>query len=299
MEEKHFGPLRFIPGEAGGKYPYCNSLYIEGAGVLIDPSSNREALIRVRDGPGVLAVWLTHWHEDHWMHMDLFDDVPLWISEEDADPLSDVDSFLDAYRMKEDRWVNVRGDFQKILEDQFRFKRRVPDRVFGDGEEIKLGDITVQTLHTPGHTPGHFCFFFPTLGVLHLGDYDLTKFGPWYGDKGSTIEETVTSVRRLQKIPAVTWTASHEHGMFDRDPGSTWEAYLDVIRVREEKLLETLAKPRTMREIMETWIVYGRPREPRWFFEFGEWAIVSKHLEKLGREGRVLNEPNGCFQLIT
>jgi hypothetical protein len=36
MEEKHFGPVWFILGETGGRYPFCHSVYIDGPGILID-----------------------------------------------------------------------------------------------------------------------------------------------------------------------------------------------------------------------------------------------------------------------
>jgi glyoxylase-like metal-dependent hydrolase (beta-lactamase superfamily II) len=45
--------------------PFCHSLYIEGAGVLIDPASDRNRLKRLREESGVKTVWLSHWHEDH------------------------------------------------------------------------------------------------------------------------------------------------------------------------------------------------------------------------------------------
>jgi len=95
LEEKHFGPVWFIPGENKGKYPYCHSVYIEGEGILIDPASDRHRLEELRAQEGVRTVWLSHWHEDHFMHMDLFDDLPLWISREDAPPLSDLDVLLE------------------------------------------------------------------------------------------------------------------------------------------------------------------------------------------------------------
>ena len=73
--EVQIGPITFIPGENSGKYPYCHSLYIDAEKkVLIDPASDRKRLMELRDAPGVDAVWLTHYHEDHFMHLDLFDD---------------------------------------------------------------------------------------------------------------------------------------------------------------------------------------------------------------------------------
>ena len=36
-----------------------------------------------------------------------------------------------------------------------------------------------------------------------------------------------------------------------------------------------------MEDIVGAWIVYGRKREPKEFFEFGERATMQKHLQKL------------------
>ena len=103
MNERCFGQVRFIPGENNGKYPFCHSVFVDGAGILIDPGSDRERLIRLQKESGVKAIWLTHWHEDHIMHLDLFDDVPFYISEQDAPMLSDIELFIDGYGLdKED-----------------------------------------------------------------------------------------------------------------------------------------------------------------------------------------------------
>lgn len=39
-----------------------------------------------------------------------------------------------------------------------------------DGESLDLAGVTLETVHTPGHTPGHCCFFLPSFGVLFSGD---------------------------------------------------------------------------------------------------------------------------------
>jgi glyoxylase-like metal-dependent hydrolase (beta-lactamase superfamily II) len=283
-EERHFGSVWFIPGENRGRYPFCHSVYIEGAGILIDPASNRERLKEIRDNPGVREVWLTHWHEDHIMHLDLFEHLPLSVSGPDAPPLEDLERFLDAYGMDQDE---ERRFWKAILQDTFHFRPRRPARVFKGGEVLGLGSVTVEVLHTPGHTPGHLSFFFVEPEVLLLGDYDLTTFGPWYGDVGSSVEETIRSVTTLKGIPAKVWIASHETGLFMDPPGSLWGQYLEAISRRENDLLRLLEVPQTLDEIVGAWIMYGRPREPKAFFEFGERAHMKKHLERLMRSGAV------------
>jgi hydroxyacylglutathione hydrolase len=287
VKEQHAGPVWFIPGDNYGRYPNCHSIYIEGDGVLIDPASNRERLIQLREAPGVREVWLTHWHEDHFMHLDLFDDLPFLVSEPDAPPLTDLDVFMDAYGME---GADERESWRAILTEQFHFRPRRPIRFLRAGEIIQLGIGAVEVMGTPGHTPGHLSFFFQAQGILLLGDYDLTSFGPWYGDRESSIQETIHSVGRLRDVPAKIWLASHESGVFEENPGDRWDRYVAVIHEREKKLIDYLQSPRTLEDIVGAWIIYGRPREPKAFFEFGERVHMKKHLEKLMNEGRVLRD---------
>jgi glyoxylase-like metal-dependent hydrolase (beta-lactamase superfamily II) len=121
MEEQSFGPVRFLPGENGGRYPFCHSLYVEGTGVLIDPASSRERLIRLRAEEGVKMVWLSHWHEDHFMHLDLFDDLPLWVSPRDAPPLADLQILLDWYGFD----AEERQFWEPLLREQFHFRPQI------------------------------------------------------------------------------------------------------------------------------------------------------------------------------
>lgn len=285
--EKNFGPLRFIPGANRGRYPYCHSLYIEAdCKVIIDPASDRERLAQLRDDPGVDAVWLSHWHEDHFMSLDLFDDKELRISQPDAAPLQSMDSLFDAYGFNDEE----RAGWAPMMKDTFHFRPRRPSQTFVDGETIDLGGVTAHVILSPGHTPGHCSFLFPEQELLFIGDYDLTPFGPWYGDRDSDIDAVIESVGRLRSVHARTWIASHEQGVFESDPGELWDAFLKVIDTREERLLEALKSPSTIEDIVEACIVYGRKREPKEFYDFGERSIMGKHVERLIKNGRVAQD---------
>ena len=284
MTERRFGPVRFLPGPNRGKYPHCHSVYVEGAGLLIDPGSDRGRLRRLRAEEGVREVWLSHWHEDHIAHLDLFDDLPLRMSRQDAPMLADMDAFLDAYGMER---PDFRRHWRALLESEFHFRPRAPAGFLEGGEVLRRGPVTIEVLHTPGHTPGHLAFLFREPAVLFMGDYDLTAFGPWYGDRDASVELTEASVARLRRVPAKIRLTGHEQGVFERDPGELWDAYLGVIYTRERRLLEFLEAPRTLEEIVAAWIVYGRPREPAAYYAFGEEAIMGKHLRRLMSDGRV------------
>lgn len=292
MEETRFGPIRFIPGPNRGKYPHCHSVYIEGDGILIDPASDRERLIRLREKDGVNEVWLSHWHEDHFMHLDLFDDVPLRIHPADAPPLAGMEAFLDAYGITQPAF---RKQFAETVTSAFHFHPRRPQTDLTGGLPLHLSSVTVDVLHMPGHTPGHLCFFFREPEVLFLGDYDLTAFGPWYGDRDSSIEDTIASVTRLRALPAKVWLTCHGTGVFTDTPAALWDNYLGVIDRREKTLLEALAVPLTLEDIVNRWIVYRKARAPIDFYRYGESAIMGKHLARLLAAG-VIVEENGVYR---
>lgn len=289
LTEIRFGPVRFIPGENRGRYPFCHSVYIEGAGILIDPASNRKSLAHLRATEPVNMVWLSHWHEDHCTYLDLFDEKDLLISRQDAPPLSDISVLLDWYGIENDK---ERGYWMTVLKEFFCFKPRTPSGFLEHGEVREFDTSTVEIIPAPGHTPGHLAFFFREQGVIFMGDYDLTSFGPWYGDRDSSIAETISSIRRLKHIPARIWLTGHDTGVFENPPNELWDQYEGVIYKREQKLLDALKTPRTMEDLLSLWIMYGRPREPKAFFEFGERALVKKHLEYLVQKAEVIVEDN-------
>ncbi|MDY6852193.1 MAG: MBL fold metallo-hydrolase [Thermodesulfobacteriota bacterium] len=294
METK-FGPLTLIPGENSGRYPYCHSLYVEAdLRVVIDPASDKKRLEQIKNGPGVDAVWLSHYHEDHFMYLNMFEDKKLWISKADAPPLEDLEILLDYYGM------NVQKDrefWRRVLLEDFNYRPRRADRLFKGEEIIDLAGVRVEVIPTPGHTPGHCSFFFPKPGLLFLGDYDLTPFGPYYGDAHSDIDATIVSVNRLRRIPAKVWVTSHETGLFLTDPGDIWDQYLAAIDEREAKLLDLLTAPRTMAKIVEARILYRKEREPKEFFDFSERAHMSKHLERLMVQGRVVRRGETYYRV--
>lgn len=45
-----------------------------------------------------------------------------------------------------------------------------PDRSLKDGQILRLGQISMQVIHTPGHSPGSVCFYLKEQKVLFSGD---------------------------------------------------------------------------------------------------------------------------------
>jgi len=285
------GKVRFIRGESGGKYPFNHSVYLKGddCRVVIDPSCGFQKMKDLKHQKGVDQVWLSHWHEDHMAFLYLFENSTLRLSERDFPPLTDMEIFLDWYGIRDEA---LRAVWKDVMLKNFNYRPQKKALFFSDDEVIGLGGLRVSVIPTPGHTPGHLSFYFPDEEALFLGDYDLTTFGPWYGDVFSSIEDTIHSIRLLKSIPARRWIASHNTGFFENNPGRLWDDYENVIYQRQEKILNFLQEPKTLEEIVSAWLIYGKPREPKAFFEFNERALVVKHLEHLQSKGAIRFDEN-------
>jgi glyoxylase-like metal-dependent hydrolase (beta-lactamase superfamily II) len=77
-----------------------------------------------------------------------------------------------------------------------------PDMVVNDGEEISLGDVKVQVLHTPGHTEGSLCY----LADLYLiaGD-TLFPGGPGHTQSPADLQQILASItKKIFTLPDET-----------------------------------------------------------------------------------------------
>lgn len=45
-----------------------------------------------------------------------------------------------------------------------------PDRYLDEGDELQVGDLTLEILHVPGHTPGHLVYVHRPANVAIVGD---------------------------------------------------------------------------------------------------------------------------------
>jgi hydroxyacylglutathione hydrolase len=98
-------------------------------------------------------ILLTHSHWDHTAEVALLKEklgVPVYVHKEDAENLE------------------VPGSDKLPL--FFPIKGVKPDAFLSEGDELKLGNLRIQVIHTPGHTPGGVCFYIPDEKVLISGD---------------------------------------------------------------------------------------------------------------------------------
>ncbi|MFO8049983.1 MAG: MBL fold metallo-hydrolase [Desulfosudaceae bacterium] len=290
METQRFGRLVFIPGQNKGKYPFCNSLFVDDEiRAVIDPAAGQAAMTELAQTEKPHIVINSHYHEDHFTWNYLFDEAGLYVHAADAPCFTSLEILLDAYGV--DDPAEIAG-WKHILEEEFNFREKTPSRLLRDGEVLDFGRTRLTVVHTPGHTPGHCGFYCAEEGVLFTGDLDMTSFGPWYGDRVSDIGDTLSSIDRLLEFPAEIYVTSHNMGVIRENFAALSRTYRNVIAEREEKITGLMDEPRTVEEIADHWPIYKKPRQPLVFYQFGERGMVRKHLEYLVAQGRaaVANE---------
>lgn len=73
-----------------------------------------------------------------------------------------------------------------------------------DGQVLHIGNIPVEVLHTPGHSPGHVCFYLPKHGVLIGGDLILMHAIGRVDLPGGDLPTLLNSLRRVMQLPPET-----------------------------------------------------------------------------------------------
>ena len=98
------------------------------------------------------------------------------------------------------------------------------DRLFGDGERFKIGNLEVEVIYTPGHTPA--CISYEIANAVFVGD---TLFMPDYGTAcadfpSGDAHKLYRSIQRLLDLPPETRLfMCHDYKAPGRDHYA-WEA---------------------------------------------------------------------------
>ena len=85
------------------------------------------------------------------------------------------------------------------------------DKIVVDGDILQVGDEKCQVIHTPGHTPGSICLYFPNSRSLISGDtvFAYGSFGR-YDFPGGNLTQLKKSIRRLSTLDVVNLYPGHD-----------------------------------------------------------------------------------------
>ncbi len=123
-------------------------------GVLVDPGGDLDRLKLAIERAGITVdkILITHGHMDHCgLAGVLARDLCVPIEGPHRDDLFWIES------LDEPRYGVPSESFE-------------PDRWLADGDTVSFGEITMQVIHCPGHTPGHVVFFHPESRLAVVGD---------------------------------------------------------------------------------------------------------------------------------
>ena len=284
----------------------------DGHNLLIDTGVRqdacREALQSALDELGVRVeetdVLVTHLHSDHSGMADLFSgrDRHIYISGIDRD-IIDGAALKECHKEQDDRF-RAEG-FNKRIVDLFAGKSparsmALPEGVTNyfnlqDGDVLEIGGYKLKAILTPGHTPGHMCFWMEEQGAMFLGDhvlFDITPNITAWTNMPDALGSYLNSLKAIRAYDVEIPLPAH------RAPGDFKNRIHQLFVHHERRLEETLgilkANPgRGAYDIASemTWSIRCSSWED---FPVGQkWFAVGEcmsHLDHLMAEGLVVRE---------
>ena len=185
IQEVTFETLHAVPFICGPISNNTYALYDEENRdcVIIDPSfSFNRVLDRVSElGVKPREYWLTHGHYDHFVGTAYQESRALGI-EARMHPL-DEPLFYEGIK-------SLKNSFPVIQNSP------KPRMDLADGMELKVGKYIFEVLFTPGHAPGHCCFYCSQAGWLFSGDL---VFWHSYGRTELTGGDEATLMRSIRE----------------------------------------------------------------------------------------------------
>jgi len=286
LADREFGPVRIYAGEKNGKYPDGNQVIVQGSDSRAVFDSPLVSNLIGRDFDDADLVIQGHMHEDHVAGLHRLPRADVYIHEGDLPALRSWEGLKQAYGYSDP----VSETLRETIESTFNYLPR-PDAIgFSDGHDWDLGGgVTVRALHTPGHTAGHCVLLVEPVGVLCTGDIDLSGFGPYYGDRTSSLADFRRSLEKLAQIPATAWVTFHHRGVYtDRKLFlADLQAFADKIDARSERLVALLAQgPQTLEALAVQGVLYEPAKAPPWA-PYAERYTIAQHLEELIEQGLV------------
>lgn len=247
------------PGLSQGVNSY---LLRDEAAVLVDaggphPSSIDMLVSRIRDEgvePGEVE-WIlnTHTHPDHAGADGAYGrehGSKIAVHGEEERFLWDLESVMEKWT---EAYESVGGEGVRVSQYEKLYEGIEPvhaERTLSDGEKIELPHGGLEVVHTPGHSPGHVCFFDRESGHLFSGDHVVSGFSVFVGKPDGDVGRYLDSLERLKSLPVEKILPGH--GPNVEDPQRHIEETIEHQRERLSQIEEILTEEwKGLQEISE------------------------------------------------
>jgi len=279
----------------GPQAPNVFLVHDGGEGALIDSGfgdeksvKERIEFLRERRDVKVRHIVLTHHHFDHTSGASQLRD------ETGAEVVlhSDEEKFLRDWQGEIPQDIEIPAEQKEIAEQVERFRKQAaeagPDVRVSDGDTVKVGGLTIEVVHTPGHTLGSICLYLREERALFTGDTALglgtvAISPPPHGDMALYL----TSLERLKGYDCAVMLPGH--GQAVHDVPRKLQELIDHRLEREEQVMRLLADGKRTPKAMLSAI----------YMELDKRIVpmalrqIEAHLAKLEAEGKVRRGEEG------
>jgi glyoxylase-like metal-dependent hydrolase (beta-lactamase superfamily II) len=138
----------------------CTLLWCEETmkGAAVDPGGDIDEIVAAASQYGVTLekILLTHGHIDHAGGV--------------AEMVARLSIPVEGPQREDAFWIDQLPNQSRMFGFPGPCAAFTPDRWLEDGDKVTVGNLTLDVLHTPGHTPGHVCFFHAPSKLAIVGD---------------------------------------------------------------------------------------------------------------------------------
>lgn len=287
-----------VEGQKKGRFPFSHSFLIcneNNQALLIDTGSGIEIIQELIKKYRITQVINTHAHPDHSAGNYLFNQekIPISVPNEALPHAGNLQMLAQRFASPEplqQKWINFATTTMGI-------KPYHEKNTYHGGEVFEFGGFSLEAVYAPGHAIDHYCFLERNHRILIGSDYDLTRFGPWYGHPESSIEQTLDSLKKLKELRPKIFASSHL-GIIRETINSRIDEFAAKIFQRDDKILQILEnKPLTAGQLLKLKPFYQNyPYAPQ-LMEYWESQMISKHITRLMDEHQIELSSNGLLSV--
>ena len=149
--------MRIYKYSLGELQANCYLLENDGKGILIDPADDGSFLLEELQRKNIIleGIYITHGHFDHVMgvgEIQMSIDVPLYFHKKDQFLIDRLESTAEHFL----------GYKPIILPPK--------NSTYIKSGELRIINLKLDIISSPGHTPGSVCYYFPEEKALFTGD---------------------------------------------------------------------------------------------------------------------------------